>query len=425
MRYIDPELKNRIQKAQQTLYENAEPSIQAWIARPHPSLLSPLFLERTTEIGGLSSVSSVAITMRRPLINRAADRIYIAVRDGTVGKVFYSTQTADISQHMWYLLQTIPNVQDITICFDGIMKKNIRQRIEFVTVGAMPYVIWTTSSGEMYAQVVGDDTTRVILATENVSAVAAVRGYKSELAGLDQGLIVFFLLAGSLYFRTLISGVWEDGQPVNFGPSGTWVDLAANRTWDYRLVVQMQDSSGRVVELITRTEGIAKQNTEHIELTNIRTDANRIGVTYRDTDDAEHIELGDISVSAALPWGATTNSVTRIANVNNGSGDWGRFIEIEVEYPWYSLPAIVLEDVNTSQIIPQEGMILTDGVLSIEISHTLEFGINAVLGDIRTTISGGTNEAGIVYDQMVTTFTPTNLVPPIMNPPELEDLWNE
>lgn len=421
MRYIDAGLKARIEQAQQTLYANADPRMLLWISRATVPLTDARFLE-TAPVETRASISAVSVTARRPHPAHDADRIYALVSASGTARLLWANLTPELPQMTWATIDTISDAPRVAVAFDGRMVKSVRGTSEFITVGE-PWVFWIDSLGVLRGKQYGSEP--VVLAESNATAVAAVRGHRSESAGFDQGLIVFFLLDGVLYYRSLIDGEWTDGHPAGFGPSGTWVDLTASRTWVYRIVVQLVDASGRVVELITRTEGIAKQNTEHLEVTDVKATAARVPVTYYDTDDAEHIEVADIAVTGALPWGATENTVTRAENVNDGAGDWGRYIEVEVEHPWYTTPTVLLEDVSAAQVIPQDGVTLTAGVLTIEVSRTLEYGINGVTGDVRITLTNGTNEAGIAYDQMVVTFAPTNLVPPVMNPPELEDLWNE
>jgi hypothetical protein len=334
----------------------------------------------------------------------------------------WATILPELSAQAWTLVDTIADAVRVAVAFDGRMVKSVRGNTEYITTGD-PWVFWIDSLGVLRGKLLGGDP--VVLAESNATAVAAVRGHQSEDGGFDQGLILFFLLDGVLYYRAYIDGVWTDGQPADAGPEETWTDITASRTWDYRIAVQMVNAAGRVVELFTRTEGIAKQNVEHLEISKIEADAARIPVTYHATDEIERVEIADITASGELPWGATDNTVTRVENVDNGSGDWGRIIEVEVLHPWYSVPTVQLRDIDADQVIPIESVTLTAGVLTVEISLTLEYGINAVEGDIEVTLTDGVNEAGIEYDLMEVDFTPTNLDPPVMDPPEVEAIWNE
>lgn len=83
----------------------------------------------------------------------------------------------------------------------------------------------------------------------------------------DYGLCVFFIVGGKLYYRQCISDIWYDAVEVLAVPAGLeQVRVAASRTWDYRLVVQMLTSDGTLYELYTQQAGLGKTGSEHISL---------------------------------------------------------------------------------------------------------------------------------------------------------------
>jgi hypothetical protein len=319
LRYVDPILKSRIEKANQTLYENANPAIVAWISRRNIPLIDQTFLEYI-KIDDYINIGDVSISARRSNENRQSDGIFVAFTDNGTGKILYATQTPVITDYVWTTVETIPDATDIATAFDGRMIKNIRGNIAFKTIDLNPWVFWIDAAGLLYGKLLGDDSTQVTLANANASAVTAVRGIQSDIADFDQGLLVFFILAGSIHYRTFRNGIWEDAAPINFGPSVTWVDISASRTWDYRIVLQAKDNSGNIYELFTQTEGIAKQNVERIEITDITAEGESIPVTYFDTSEDERIEVTDITATGEIIYGLSPVP-TAVGNVEDTSDE--------------------------------------------------------------------------------------------------------
>ena len=77
----------------------------------------------------------------------------------------------------------------------------------------LPWVFWI-NGGVVYGQIIGTGST-VMLATANATDVFAVRGVHSEVGGFDFGLVLFMVIAGQLYYRQLIDGVWMDAEIVS------------------------------------------------------------------------------------------------------------------------------------------------------------------------------------------------------------------
>jgi len=330
VRYIDSTLKARLEKAYQTLYENANPAMNIWISRNSTPIKDPIFWERT-KIGEINSISAVSLAARRMDIRRQADRMYAAFCKNGVGYIKYSSQTSDISKMIWVDAEIIDDAIDISIAFDGRMVKTIKGKVEFQTE-SNPWVFWVAPSGKLYAKKLGSDYTLTLLTTENCTKVSTIRGIHSDVADFDQGLLAFFILDGAIYFRTLRSGKWEDAIPINFGPAVTWVDIAANRTWDYRIVLQVQDSNGKIYELFTYSQGIAKQNVERIEIMKAKAVSDLIPVTFLDTSEIEKVELANIDADGQIIYALSPIPV-RCENINDGMGEWGKYIEVELDYP--------------------------------------------------------------------------------------------
>lgn len=415
MRYIDPILKARIEKANQTLYENANPAMVAWISRHSTPLTEQTFLERT-KIGNYTNVSRVSIAARRPDVNRQADRIYVAFCDNGVGKVAYADQTAAMSNHVWINIETIPDAIDIAVTFDGTMVKNLRNRIEFKTTDSTPWVFWIDSAGSLYGKLIGEDITTITLANVNASAVTAIRGIQLDVADDDQGLLVFFILDGSIYYRQGRAGIWENALPLNFGPAVTWADISVSRTWDYRIVLQAKASDGNVYESFTQYEGIAKQNVERLEIRDITAVGEPIEVTYIDTkEEDERIEINNISGSGQIIYGLSPVPVSCV-NVNDGTGEWGKYIDLEFDYPVMGIIG------SASQFVIKDGNNLSYDGQTIEyigldnkkvrigyINFNAAYGTTCTINYTPGTVQG----PAAALSAFSFSFTPTKLVPPV------------
>ena len=413
MRYIDSVLKGRVEKAQQTLYENANPSMILWISRYSNPLVNQLFLEQM-KIGNYTSINQVSVCARRPNINRQSDRIYAAFCDAGKGKIVYADQVAVMSSHVWVNAGTLPDAVDIAVAFDGKMVKTLRNRIEFKTIDPMPWVFWVDSAGILYGKNLGDDTSQATLATANASAVSAIYGMQSDVADFDQGMLVFFILDGDIYYRQYQAGVWGGAVPVNFGPDANWVDIAASRTWDYRIVLQAQSSDGNIYELFTQHAGIAKQNVERINLNNILSAGKMADVTYTDTREDERIDVSDIAAVSQVIYGLSPVPVS-CANINDRSGDWGKCIEAAFDYPVTGAVS------NAGQFVIMDGNGVSYAGQTVEHVGTdnkkIQIGyvdFNAAYGTACTLnyTPGTVQGPAVALASFGFSFTPINLVPP-------------
>ncbi len=411
MRYIDSVLKERLEKAHQTLYENANMAMNIWISRNSTPIVNEIFWERS-KICNLFPVNALSLSARRTDIRRQADRIYVAFCKNGAAYIKYSLQTSDITKITWADAGTIPDAIDISLAFDGKMVKTIKGTVEFQT-DSSPWILWCTSSGELYAKVLGDDSTLSLLTNQNCTKVSAIRGMYSDIADFDQGLLVFFLLNGSLYYRTLKSGIWEDAVPVDFGPSNTWVDLAASRTWDYRVVLQVLDSSGNVYELFTYTEGIAKQNVERINLTKIAADGEAILIKYTNSNKVENIGISDTKASAAIVYGHSPLPIS-IMNADDGYGDWGKFIVVEFDYAISyiegSASSFVLTDTNNATYVAQTIDLIEDGTNKRVKLGFLDFNMSYQTECTLTYTPGAIKGPAVPLAAFSSSFTPINLV---------------
>ena len=426
MRTIPAYISERLNKNIQTRANKSAPSASLWVGRPTTVMVDDTFLERQTVIS--ANAKDVSIAVCHPKVNSGNTRICMAYISDGVAKVVTAAHKYKMSAHIWKDAGFSEEATAVSIAYDGTMPKAIVGDVEFVTE-QKPWVFWV-NGGALYGRKLGGET--ILLAETNCTDVSAIRAMWSSAGDFDFGLVVFFLLNGKLYYRQLIDGVWMDAEVVSFGPNVAWSEIAAFRTWDYRIGVQGKTTDGKIYEMFTQFMGVGKQNTEHIELKSMRADAALMGIAYYDTSSkAEHVELSDIY--AGMPYGGLYSTdvpvLVSAENVADANGDWGT--TIIVEFDNYLVAADVaannlsfsLVDSWDAAYYPSSAALGCDGK-----TVTLVFeDFNAANGacEIRYTPGSIYSLATVAVQATSIGFTPQNLNPPDVPQPEVESIWNE
>lgn len=427
MRSIPSDIASKLTMLKQTRANSADPSASIWIGRPTTPLTTDVFLEKQTVLTG-ASITDTSVAVCHPRQGAANTKINIGYIDGGVAKVVTAAVKTKMSNHIWIDSGFSENASSISVAYDGTMPKDDLGNVEFVTE-SQPWVFWVYN-GAMYARKLGSSTT-VTLAESNCTDVSAIRAMWSEVGGFDFGLIVFFLLNGTIYYRQLIDGEWTDAETVTFGPSGvTWTSIAAFRTWGYRVGVQGKTSDNVLYELFTQFMGVGKQNTEHLEISNIRADSDLIPIDYHNTRLDEHISVSNITADGLRQWALPVYGVSAI-NIDDGAGNYGLFVVVELDHPCNiattaaSLASFVLRDSNN--------VTFSAASISIDsIGTSLTFGFvdfNSASGDLSVIYTPGTAMSPPVGPEFAMqawslTFTPIGLVPPDIDPPEVLEVFN-
>lgn len=412
MKYVDPSMRARLLTAQQTLYKNADPRAIVRLSRPTTALTNATFLER--QIIDFSGVTAASVAVRHKM--HGTDRIYIGYISGGEMRVISAQASPVMSQHVWIDEGERIPATACALAFDGTMPKNRYGKIEFVT-DDKPWLFWI-SGGALYAKHNGVTGT---LATENATAVTAVRAMWSDVGGFDFGLCVFFILSGAIYYRQYIDGAWLDAVPVSFGPSVIWSEITATRTWDYRVALQCKDTTGAIYELYTEYMGVAKQNTEHIDILDISAVGELIKVHYIDTTADEHINIAAISASGALIYGLSSVA-TAAHNIADGT-NWGLFAEITFDHPLHDVAGNASKFTLTDSVgtVFQGESISADG-LTLTVRFT---DFNGAVGDVTIAYSGGTIQSpAVALANFTISFAPQNLVPPAKDPATVTGITN-
>ena len=425
MRTIPSYISERLNRNIQTRANKSAPSASLWVGRPTTVMTDDTFLERQTVLP--ANAKDVSIAVCHPRVNSGNTRIYMAYISDGVARVVSAAHKYKMSEHIWKDSGFSEAATAVSIAYDGTMPKAIVGDVEFVTEQT-PWVFWV-NGGALYGQKLGGET--VLLSETNCTDVSAIRAMWSSAGGFDFGLVVFFLLSGKLYYRQLINGMWMDAELVSFGPNVTWSEIAAFRTWDYRIGVQAKTTVGKIYEMFTQFMGVGKQNTEHIELKDVRADSNLIDIAYHNAHTAEHIELSDISAGA--PFGGLYSTdvpvLVSAANVADSNGDWGT--TVIAKFDNYLVGTDVAANNLSFSLVDSWDATYYPGYATLGedgMTVTLIFeDFNAANGacEIRYTPGSVYSLATVAVQATSIGFTPQNLNPPDVPQPEVESIWNE
>ena len=233
MRTIPPDLKSKINKKCQTIYEKANPKLKVLLSR---GFVNELFQVFTITEG--STLEEVDVSIKRTDTSSDPVEVFaLALNNGTA--IVKRKPLPYDDQYPWvdeFLVDF--GVSAVAIEFDGYWERDIvSKKFNFVTED-VPWIFYVIA-GTLYAQYWKDDPT--VLAT-NVSKVRAIRGWLPANGDTsnDQGLIVAYLKNdGIVYYRSYCvqdGGLkaWETERTVTEF-TGTVSDLALVRTNDFRV----------------------------------------------------------------------------------------------------------------------------------------------------------------------------------------------
>jgi hypothetical protein len=431
MRSIDSGTLTAARNLIQTKATKSDPRLSLWIGRPVTQLTNTQFLE-TLDVAGITGITDCDIAVRHTTYRRGGDAVYLAyIKDG-VAHVISSQSYVVMSRHTFIDTGFSETADHVAIAFDGTMPKHISDKYEFLTE-ASPWVFWM-ASGVLYARKLGTTDT-ITLASANTTWVDAARATWSEISAWDFGLCCFFIVNGAVYYRQLIGGVWYDAEAIPAAAlptvdSGvTWVQVSCSRTWDWRTVLQLKASDGKMYEVFTQFQGIGSKNAEHLEIKSVKATGTMTKVHYSDTAEDEHIEM---SVSAGALYGGLYSTavptITNAYNVDNGEGDFGKqavFVfdvhltaaEVAAQYS-----AFTIVDTNNVVYTASTATLGSDGK-----TVTLTFAdFNNASGECQAKYTAGTvsTMAGTTMATTTKSFTPTGLVPTAIPAPVVMEVTN-
>lgn len=422
MRTIPHDISEKLARTMQTTANNSNPSSDIWINRPYTALVSDVFLERQKIMD--TPVTDVSVAVCHPRFKADNTMVYVGyVADGKA-RVMSAVTKTKMEEHIWLNEDFEEDATCISVAFDGSMVMGVDKRVEFISE-TIPWIFWANEEGALYARKLGDDSEPVNLAVSNCVDVSAISSSDDAVGSFDFGLIVFFVMGGSLFYRQLIDGVWMDGEQVVAAPENV-AKIAAFRSWDYRVGVQIQTTDGKVYELFTQYMGIGKRNVEHLDVKDIYASGHMTEISRYDAVHDGHIEVGRIESNGDLYWGRTCVPVF-VENIPDENDDYGYYVQATFDHPL--LPISGHE--NQFSMVDTYG--ITYGCTEVSLS---EDGLTATFKFTNFNVSEG-NDLTLYYvagsnpikgpGASVTdfefTFTPTGLVKPDIPLPEPLTAW--
>ena len=432
MRTIPPSLAAKFKQPVQAGSTKSAPALDLWISRPVVPLVNDYFLEQQ-DIGSGANMTALDIAVCHPRHRRQSTRIYIATVENGRARVESSPFRQSMETHLWVDSGFDEAAEDVAIAFDAATKNDTRGRSEFVTE-EQPWVFWV-NEGALYGRELDSEET-LTLAETNCTKCTAIRAAGSALGGFDYGLCLFFLLNGDIYVRQYMDGEWMDAEPVNFGPDVVWTDIAASRSWDYRIVLQAMAEDGTVYELFTQYMGVGQRSVEHIEIRNIEAHGELTVTAPIDTTTEEHIEIAKMDVGALYGglYSLGQPVMRSAANISTAVEVDGEQVEnyglrIVVRFAAQLNPDSVAENLSTFVMRDSNGTAFAaasaESVNGLDWIFTLPDFNNAV-GDCTVSYTPGTlyTMAGTVAEGTSVTFTPENLTPSAVEAPKILEVYN-
>lgn len=251
MRNIPPDLFSKIQKQNQTIYNNANPKMSVTIARAKTTVTDSKYWTVETIREG-ENLGDVSVAPRRFSSVGPPNRIYeIHVENGIVGTSIreYPDQLKD----GWKNQFVLGAGSSVAIAFDGdwVQYRNVWRLITYTE----PWIFWVDSSGVLWTQLWNDETTRKQLASNTVS-VRAIRAWKNiRIADHDQGIVAGYLKSdGRVYYRNYCFNdgvyVWDVEREITEF-TGVAVSVNLFLTNDYRVGFAIEDSQSNIHWLIS------------------------------------------------------------------------------------------------------------------------------------------------------------------------------
>lgn len=254
VRSIKLGMETNVRIANRNLYGQL-PVVKLEAIREQTPVITPLFWTELL-VKTIANVTSTSVAVQYD--ENGIGKVFVAyVADSTL-YIRAAQFSYPISEMIWEDVEEIPGCSQCALDFDGRFTRN-GTIIEFLT-DDLPWLFYTTTSGELKGGILGSPYESLVGA--NVTAIDAVRGVASKYKDIDQGLLVFYVIAGNLYYRDLIAGVWGDQTSVSIAPADI-VSVRAERTFDYRIVLQVTDTSGALHEIFTKMEASGWNGTDY------------------------------------------------------------------------------------------------------------------------------------------------------------------
>jgi len=421
MRSISADLLAKIQKSQQTIYQNANPALKVLLSKGFSKDLFRVYTIHNDEL-----LEGLDVAVRRLDTLGIPNKVYVVyIKDGVA-----HVKSKDLPYDEtlpWNYEFEIGLASEVAIEFDGYwVREGTSGRHNLIT-GEYPYV-FKVASGVLSVQLWNGSP--ISLAT-GVSKISAVRGWKSTMTPTDDhGLIIAYIKSGAVYYRNLCeqpngSIAWEDERQLTEFTK-TVVDVSMFRTNDFRtgFVVQNSDLTVEMVVTNRNWSGMA------IPPETIKAVLGDVAVSFSYVEYPKAYGIDSIfaaagEVNAIMLWAAPENYFTSIENIPDLSDNWGFAIIVTLDHDMTQPDSsnFSMTDENSLAFQVQSIEKISQNVYKFTTSD-----FNNAYGDITVNFLGSGNTKGENGQDMYAfsySFTPINLVPTFIPLPEVEVIFNE
>lgn len=157
---------------------------------------------------------------------------------------------------------------------------------------------------------------------------------------------------------------------------------------------------------------------ENVDLSNIEISVNNMKIAYKGHEYIENVSVSNIQISSLLLY---ANSSTALSAVNqaspNQSTEWGKIVKIKFSHKIISggLASEFIMTDSMAKVFRPSAVSIGEDFMSI----TMEFAdFNAATGACIIKYTAGTIQCEVVpLSSFEISFTPTNLIPPVVEPP--------
>ena len=397
MRPIPESLLQKIEKQNQTIYENAEPKMSVSVARARSSVMDSTYwtIETIREKEGLGDIS---LAIRRQVPYGYPDRIYEIHIDNGIAKTAYR-EYPDKLKEGWKNGFDLEAAQSVAIAFDGRWERNSRKTWQMVT-DEEPYVFWANSEGELYVQLWDDIDSKLQMST-GVVKCAAIRGWKSVNGVLtDQGIVCAYIKTdGKVYYRNYCEQIdgtfaWEiEREITQFTSPITSIGLF--RTNDYRTGFITENSSGEITWLITARSWSGMASPPETLTASVSAEIDFLPVEYVDIYSHDEILTAEVTQTISF-FPASKLSVAPISIARLGADIIGiTFNDTLASVEGHESAFTVTNDTNsfTFDVTNLEFDVQTK-ILSITVKPSIDPSLN-----LKVVYTGGLNGILVVDDE--------------------------
>lgn len=372
-------------------------------------------------VGNVDAIS-ISIAVKNNLVDPI--KVYIAYVSPSNALTIVSALLTEAAQNMiWTVETTVNYVQACSLSFDGSFTTDGRI-VEFIS-DETPWLFYVTTTGELLGGLLGSVSYENVSGT--VTAIDVVRGVSSRYGDNDQGMVLFYVSSGTLYCKQLIDDVWGDQQTINLAPANV-VSVRAERTFDWRIVLQVTDSTGALYEIFTKMSASGWVGVDHISAAcSMSLAVHEIGYLESKSQD-EHISvMSALALSVLYALSPVMQSAENIAWTDETlelTDDYG----YKVRLAWDERVFSYVDNVAAFSLMDESAAVFGCTAIEMISSKVLELtfqNFNNAVGMVTLEYTPGTMTGDVVaISSDSITFTPTGLVPFAVDPPIPVSVYN-